>query len=259
MQDDSPRRPRWLELSDGLAWPLVGMAMTTALESPKRNGFDTDVSGAGYEAIVHHAGCVETANLANRNGRHSVAVSLLRQSVEALTVFEIALQSRNFGDPHLRAWKAGKKSHGELRRALEREIWPRYGTGLWDEPWAEFCGNLAQAVQPYAHYTTELAGWLMQTIAHDGGAQLVVTVGLETYDALLASRITLLQSVLTWMLGRMLLIHGMNPDVLVREGQLDELRGYLGRSKLLFERGAWGAQLAPHMIFGSGIDWRDDE
>ena len=61
---------------------------------------------------------------------------LVRQSLEALTVAEIGLQKRAFGEPLLDAWKTGKKSQGELRNALERDIWASYGTGLWDEPWA---------------------------------------------------------------------------------------------------------------------------
>jgi hypothetical protein len=87
-------------------------------------------------------------------------------------------------EPLLEAWKTGGKSQGELRSALERDIWPSYGTGLWDEPWAKFYGNFARAVQPYAHYTQELQGWQFVTasVDHDGSA--IEMTGLETYDPL---------------------------------------------------------------------------
>jgi hypothetical protein len=62
---------------------------------------------------------------------------------------------------------------------------------------------------------------------------------------------------LTWMLGRILLAHGRNPDVLVREGLIKSLGHALARSKLLFKRGDWGSQLAPHLIFRTDADWHD--
>jgi hypothetical protein len=84
-------------------------------------------------------------------------------------------------EPLLEAWKTGKKSQGELRRALQREIWPSYGTGLWNEPWAEFYANLAQAVQPYAHYTQQLQGWQFETLSVEHDGSTIEKTGLETY------------------------------------------------------------------------------
>ena len=66
------------------------------------------------------------------------------------------MQEPAIAEPLLLDWKNGKKSHGEVRKALERAVWPRYGVGLWSEPWSDFYANLARAVQPYAHYTPEL-------------------------------------------------------------------------------------------------------
>jgi hypothetical protein len=140
-----------------------------------------------------------------------------------LTVAEIGLQKPAFAEPMLGAWKTGKKSHGELRNALEREIWPSYGTGLWDEPWAKFYGNLARAVQPYAHYTEELQGWqfVMVSVEHDSYTAIEMT-GLETYD----------------------LLKGLG-----RAGS---------SSKLLFQRGEWWQQLTPNFWFKPGHDGVDE-
>jgi hypothetical protein len=182
----------------------------------------------------------------------------VRQSVEALTIAEIGLQPTEFAEPLLVAWNSGKKSQGELRKALEKDVWPSYGTGLWDESWAEFYGNMARAVQPYAHYTPELQGWQFSAVAYDGGKSFVASTGLETYDDLLATRVTLFHVLLTWMLGRILLAHGRNPDVLMRDAEILRLGREIGKSKLLVERGDWWMQFAPHMLFKPGEDWRDE-
>lgn len=155
-------KPQWFTIGDQLLWPLIGMGIAAArshrLSTP-------DLQALPELALCHHAGCIEAGGHANRRGKHSTAICLVRQSVEALTIAELGLQPPEFAEPLLTAWKDGKKSHGELRKALEQNVWPCYGTGLWDETWAEFYGNLAKAVQPYAHYTSELQGWQFTTVA----------------------------------------------------------------------------------------------
>jgi hypothetical protein len=236
-------------------WPLVGMAVATCrsheLSTP-------DLQSLGELAVCHHAGCLEASGYANKRGKHSAALCLIRQSVEAISIAEVSLQETRFAEPLLLAWKDGKRSHGELRKALEQSIWPRYGAGLWSEPWSDFYANLARAVQPYAHYTPELQGWQFSTASYNGGTSFVASYGLETYDALLASRITLLHMLLTWMLGRILLVHGTNADVEARRQDIVRLGKALASSKLLFRDGDWGSQLAPHMLFKPGHDWRRD-
>lgn len=249
------KEPLWFTLGEELMWKLVGMAAACChdhkLSTP-------DLQSLGELAIWHHAGCLETSIHANKRGKHSAAICLVRQSIEAITVAEIALQTPNWAEPLLGAWKEERKSHGEMRKALERDVWPSYGSGLWTEPWADFYANLARAVQDYAHYTPKLQGWQFATLGHDGAKHAVVTYGLETYDALLATRITLLHMLLTWMLGRILLAHGQSRDVSERHQQIVRLGNALGSSKLLFREGDWGTQLAPMMMFKSGVDWRDD-
>lgn len=249
------KQPLWFTLGEELMWPLVGMAASSCrahkLSTP-------DLQALGELAIWHHAGCLETSIHANKRGKHSAALCLIRQSIEAISIAELALQPPEFAEPLLIAWKEEKKTHGEIRKALEREVWPQYGSGLWKEPWADFYGNLARAVQDYAHYSPKLQGWQFATLSHDGGKHAVVTFGLQTYDALLATRITLLQGLLSWMLGRVLMAHGKNPDVMERQKDIVRLGNELGESKLLFRGGDWGSQLAPMMLFKPGHDWRSD-
>jgi hypothetical protein len=252
---DEETKPEWLTIGDQLLWPLIGMGVATA----RNHRLSTvDLQSLAELALCHHAGCIEASMHANKRGKHSAGICLVRQSVEALTIAEVGLQPAQFAEPLLRAWKEGKKSHGELRQALERDVWPMYGSGLWNEGWAEFFGNLARAVQPYAHYTSELQGWQFATVAYAGGNDFVATFGLETYDALQASRITLFHMLLTWMLGRILLAHGRNVDVLARRDSIIRLGRALALSKLLFEGGEWWKQLAPVMLFKPGHAWRDD-
>jgi len=257
MSVDADEKPRWFVLGDQLMWPLIGMGCASAryhsLSMP-----DPDLQPLAELAICHHAGCLEASSHANRRGKHSAAICLVRQSVEALTIAEIGFQPPEFAEPLLVAWKEGKKSHGELRRALERDVWSTYGPGLWDESWAEFYGNLARAVQPYAHYTTELQGWQLANVGYEGGKTFTAMLGLETYDPLQATRITLFHMLLTYILGRILLVHGKNPDILSRRTEIVELGRALSSSKLLFQRGEWWAQLAPHMLFKPGNDWLHD-
>jgi hypothetical protein len=155
----------------------------------------TDLRPIPELALCHHAGCIEAAGYANERGKHSAAMCLVRQWLEALTVAELGLQKPAFAGPLLHAWKMGKKSPGDLRKALEQSVWPSYGTGLWDEPWTEFHSNLARAVQPYAHYTQELQGWQFVTVSvenHDdrnAPISAIEMTGLDTYDPLKATEL----------------------------------------------------------------------
>ncbi len=234
------------------------MGLATLNPAPKSN---LNRAAIPYLSLVHHAQCLRTSMHANEQGWHSAAVCMIRQSIEALTLVDLGLQDSAYADPLLDRWSAGKATHGELRARLERDVWHTYGTGLWLEPWAEFFGNLSRAVQPYAHYTSELMGWQFQYLpqvgAQAGSNRHVVLFGLETYDALKASRITLLQGLTSWTLGRLLLEHGQNPDVLERARDIAEWGRSLGASKLLFNKKDWALELLPDMFFMPGVDWRD--
>lgn len=254
-------KPRWLKISDELLWPLVGMSLTSVTG---RTASSFDLFIVPYYAGCHLAGCIEASMFANRQGKHSTSISLIRQSVEALTILELGLQSPEWADPIIADWKHGRLSHGQIRAKLEKAIWPSYGTGLWDESWSEYFGNLARAVQPYAHYTPELQGWQDQVIENDsskngdpGTIGATVLVGLTTYDPIKATRVTFLHSLLAWTLGRLLLAHAGNPDVLERAQRIHELGQELGKSKLLFHKADWGTQLLPFMYFDEKDGWRD--
>ena len=119
--------PEWFQIGDALTWPLIGMGLTSSRQNEE---LPIDLQPLGYNALCHHAGCLQSSMMANEKGKHSAAVCLVRQSVESLTIVEISLQESAFSKPLLEGWKAGKKKHGDLRKALEKDIWPMYGSGL---------------------------------------------------------------------------------------------------------------------------------
>src|SRR6202030_483542 len=110
-------------------------------------------------AAIHLMHCMEASIETNRRGRHAVAISLVRQCVEAMSLIDVGLQGQHYRDTLLEGWSNETKSQGEIRKALERDVWDRYGCGLWTETWGEFFGEFARAVQPYAHDTQLLQGW----------------------------------------------------------------------------------------------------
>jgi hypothetical protein len=246
-------KPRWFELSHDLIWPMVDMGLEI-LYDIKRSTLD--LQAIPYLALLHHGGCLQASMLANEHGKHAAAVCLVRQSVEALTVVDIGLQPSKFAEPLLCGWKEGKKSHGQLRQALEKEIWPRYGKGLWEEPWSTFYANLAQAVQPYAHYSPELQGWQFMMLEYKGAKNSIFATGMNTFDDLKATRITLFHTILTWVLGRLLMAHGGTEKIKSIITRVNDLGQAIASSSLLFKRDDWGWQLVPHMIFKPGYDWR---
>jgi len=246
-------RPRWLTLGEDLLGPVVQVALTTTRNLSFGN---PQVEPLAHMAACHFVGCLETSIEVNKQGRHSVAICLIRQCLEALAVLEVGLQDEAYATPLLLDWSEGRKSSGLLRKNLEQNVWAGYGNGLWDETWSEYFGNLAQAVHPYAHYSAELQGWQWAVvIQRETGA--VMTIGMDTYDELKAARITLLHVLLGWTAARILLAHGDNEIALQHRRQVNELGVAIASSGLLFQKEDWGVQLIPHIVFKPGHDWRE--
>ena len=247
-------KPKWLELGEPLIGSILAIAKTTLEQSQLA---DFDLAQIPVLSVYHFASSLDTSIDANQKGRHSVAISLTRHCIEALTLIDVGLQDEAFALPLLDKWRDGKKNSGNLRQGLEKSIWPRYGTGLWDEPWGEFFGNLSRAVQPYAHCSRELLEWQFAVLNHScGEAKFTVAVG--AYDPLKASRITLLHVLVGWTLGRLLLENRSNPTVTAISRDICELGKALGSSKLLVKQKDWSLELLPNLLFKSGSDWRDE-
>ena len=118
---------------------------------------------------------------------HANALSITRQCLEAISVIELGLAQVPGASQVLLRWEADKESAGEVRKWLEANVWPAYGHGLWSEPWADFMGKLAKAIQPYAHYSAKLAQWQMRVRefsrnGEQGELHAIVECGPRNYD-----------------------------------------------------------------------------
>lgn len=174
-----------------------------------------------------------------------------------MTIIDVGLQVADSRDVIINNWRSGKMTTGALRKHLEREVWPRYGSGLWDEPWKEYFANLAKAVQPYAHYSPEIMEWQKSIVAFDGRKKFLFSTSPQSFDPIKASRLALLQSLIIWTLARLLMANSTHPEVLALSSQVAQLKTAIGSSKLLFKSKDWADELMPHVIFSPGKDWRD--
>lgn len=132
-------------------------------------------------------------------------------------------------------WNADRLSPGNMRAWLQQNVWPRYGTGLWAEPWTDFMREFAAAVQPYAHYGRSLAQWQMRLLymnaSAESGGHGVIEIRPRAYDAQKATRITLFHGIITYALGRIWL--AANSTDAEFDGQITRLGAALGKSRYL--------------------------
>jgi hypothetical protein len=86
------------------------------------------------------------ANQANRDGMHANALALTCQCVEAIGVVELGMCGHPDAEAALLKWEADELTAGKLRAWLQAHVWPRYGTGRWNEPWSTFMGSVMNSV-----------------------------------------------------------------------------------------------------------------
>lgn len=148
------------------------------------------------------------ASEANKEGIHANALSLTRQCIEAISIIELGLCRHDQAEDILIKWSNQKISAGGIRKWLEDNVWQNYGTGLWSEPWNVFFAKLSKAVQPYAHYSSQLAQWqhrLVGNLTEETPREMVIEIGPRQYDPQKATRITLFHVLVTYTLARILL------------------------------------------------------
>lgn len=169
---------------------------------------------------------------------------------------EAGLLDATASEALLREWRGGLRI-GLLRQKLQAIAWTRYGNGLWDEPWSDFFANLASAVQPYTHYSTELQQWQIAIVGTSPTGTIISRTHHKTTDPVKATRITLIQAIAIWALGRILLAN--HPSALSQDAQatLARLGDAIASSNLLFHSSRWADQLLPHMIFHNSSGWVD--
>ncbi len=199
----------------------------------KAHGLPTHLSLAPQEAVYFFVHSMQIAYEANKAGVHANALSQTRYCVEALTIIELGICRKNGREAILEEWLDGKASPGKVRQWLAQNVWPSYGTGLWSESWEDFMTKLAKAVQPYAHYTAQLAQWQSRLhFANPGEKTAYIESGPMVYDPQKATRITLLHSILNYTLARIWLASSTTKD-LEFHAIVTCLRQALGKSRYL--------------------------
>ena len=194
--------PEWFRLTD----EANGLIMGAVANALKDNGLP--VSLRNYPEMAHWfmLDSLLFANQANRDGMHANALAITRQCLETISIIELGLSKSVGREEILERWWNNKITPGKIRQWLAGNVWPGYGSGLWNEPWEDFMAKLSNAVQPYAHYTGQLAQWQMALqFADRDSRQAYVKIGPRAYDAQKATRITLFHGILAYALGRIVI------------------------------------------------------
>lgn len=221
--------PEWFTRAEEAFHP-IHQRVATAIKS---NGLPTHLFLAPQEAVYFFVHAMEIAYEANKAGIHANALSQTRYCIEALAIIELGMCRTNSREAILEDWLKGKTSPGKVRQWLARKVWPSYGTGLWSESWENFMAKLAGAVQPYAHYTSQLAQWQSHLhFANPGESTAYIQSGPIVYDPQKATRITLYHSILNYALGRIYLANCASEDTKFRE-IISRFGDALGKSRYL--------------------------
>lgn len=196
--------PEWFAISEE-ATPHI---MRRIADSVSSNPMTLQVRSAPLLAHWFTLDSLLLANQANRDGMHANALALTRQCLEATSIIEVGICGHSGAESTLLKWEDDSLTPGKLRAWLHENVWPQYGSGLWNEPWSTFMREFAAAIQPYAHYSRSLAQWQLRLHRiynpAESGADMKAVIELKprAYDAQKATRITLFHALLHYALGR---------------------------------------------------------
>ena len=188
-----------------------------------------------------------------RGGAHAVAVGLLRDAVEALSVVALSISPDGEKVRLLREWNENRLSAGEVRKHLEAKVWPSVTiTGLWGEPWSKFWADLAGAVQPYAHFTSLRMAWhqhVQRAQIIDGKWRLWVGVNHPSgdFDLYRGARIGAFQLTVFWAFAEIVCAFNAGPEERVRNlaSLANDAKLWLAKNEVFFQKEKWEVQLVP--------------
>ena len=220
------------------------------------------VADTQLQFIPHYAGkhCLETvrlSRLANEGGAHAVAVGLLRDAVEALSVVALGISMDRSKIDVLRRWNDEKLSAGELRMHLETHVWPQVASvGLWGESWASFWESLARSVQPYAHFSPLRMRWHQHVQIIDGKWHVWLNHPAGDFELYKAARIGAFQLLVFWAFAELIAALGAaSADVISRlEHLARDARQWLSTNEVFFHGEKWEVQLMP-FVYPTGAEF----
>lgn len=225
--------PEWFKFNE----EATSQIMRRIADAVSANAMTLQVKSAPMLAHWFILDTLLLANQANRDGMHANALALTRQCVEAISVVELGVCGHPDAEATLLKWEADELTAGKLRAWLQAHVWPRYGSGLWNEPWSTFMREFASAIQPYAHYGRSLAQWQLRLYRfHDADepnadSRAIIEMRPRAYDAQKATRITLFHALLSYVLGR--IWQTANPTDTEFAALMTRLGMALGKSRYL--------------------------
>ncbi|EXJ51016.1 hypothetical protein [Microbacterium sp. MRS-1] len=227
--------PEWFRLTEAATTEI----MSRVSEAVSANAMAPQVQALPTLAHWFLLDGLLLANQANRAGMHANALALTRQCVEAMSIIELGICGHPDAEATLHKWEADELTPGKLRAWLQANVWPQYGTGLWNEHWSDFMREFASAIQPYAHYSSPLLQWQYR-LHHvplpsndDGSKELSTVIELmpRAYDAQKATRITLFHGLISYVLGR--IVATSRPDDAEFRQLVERVGDALGKSRYL--------------------------
>ncbi|MEI9715944.1 hypothetical protein V5049_10925 [Moellerella wisconsensis] len=240
--------PDWFEIGEKLMKDISDAAL---IHADNLSDLEYDKKVSIQCSVYHYIQCLMSSIEENRIVNHAIALSTIRQSVEALTLIECGfLKNRKLSDQLIDSWISGKKTSGAIRKILSQNIWPTYTKSLWGKNWTEYYSEFCKSIQPYAHYSRELQGWQLAINDNakmncNGHYVLNAKFGFNTYDSSKATRLTLFHVLLSWTLGKIITNNIEIPDLKKQLEQLQialELADELGKGKLSWAQQFWSLE-----------------
>ena len=214
--------------------------------------------------IPHYAGkhCLESvriSRLANEGGAHAVAVGLLRDAVEALSLVALGISHDPDKVRLLSQWNEERLSAGDLRKHLEAKVWPQvFITGLWGESWDSFWASLARSVQPYAHFSPLRMRWHQHVQIIDGKWHIWINHPSSAFEIYRAARLVAFQLLIFWAFAELVCAFDAAPRYQL--SRLTSLAGgarqWLSTNYVFFQGEKWEVQLIP-FVYPTGSQYWD--
>jgi len=219
-------------------------------------GQNPPVNDLQLQFTAHYAGkhCLESvvaSRLANEAGAHAIAVGLLRHAVEALDIVAISICHHPDKLAILQRWNDEKISQGDVRRILEKDVWPLTPLkGLWNQPWADFWKSLSKAVQPYAHFSPPLMRWHQRVEMRGGKFFFWINYPGGDYEQYRGDRIAYFQLLVFWAFAEIVrAFHAAPENDLHSLATLADSSGQkLSASPVFFKGEGWDIQLIPFVF-----------
>lgn len=236
----------WQETHEPLNLELQVLVRQSWVDDPPVNDFQ-------LQYIPHYAGkhCLESvrlSRLANEGGAHAVAVGLLRDAVETLSLVAVGICRHPNKVSILNKWNEEKLSAGEVRKYLETNVWPSVSiSGLWSEPWPSFWASLASSVQPYAHFSPLRMRWHQHVQIINGKWYIWINHPAGDVEMYRGARIVAFQLLVFWAFSELVCAFDAAPaKQLSQLAQLArDARDWLSKNEVFFQGEKWEVQLMP--------------